>query len=72
MSENKRIKDSPKYELADTGEYIMNEASKKGMISAIGFIEMTYPETAKEFKRLQEEQYELFCNKQMDLSLIHI
>ena len=32
----------------------------------IQFIEATYPETAKEFQRLQFEQYELFCKKQMD------
>ena len=33
---------------------------------AIKFIEKTYPETAKEFQRLQFEQYNLFCKKQMD------
>ena len=33
---------------------------------AVDFIEETYPETAKEFKRLQFEQYQLFCRKQMD------
>ena len=33
---------------------------------AITYIETTYPETAKEFQRLQFEQYELFCKKQMD------
>ena len=33
---------------------------------AIKFIEKTYPETAKEFQRLQFEQYSLFCKKQMD------
>tara|TARA_R110002020_G_scaffold127349_2_gene285733 strand:+ start:207 stop:596 length:390 start_codon:yes stop_codon:yes gene_type:complete len=33
---------------------------------AVQFIEKTYPETAKEFKRLQNEQYDLFCKKQMD------
>tara|TARA_Y100001937_G_C7082164_1_gene313538 strand:+ start:672 stop:1073 length:402 start_codon:yes stop_codon:yes gene_type:complete len=32
----------------------------------ISFIEKHYPETAKEFQRLQFEQYELFCKKQMD------
>ena len=32
----------------------------------ISFIEEHYPETAKEFQRLQFEQYELFCKKQMD------
>ena len=33
---------------------------------AVQFIEQQYPETAEEFKRLQKEQYELFCKKQMD------
>ena len=33
---------------------------------AIAYIEKHYPETAKEFQRLQFEQYELFCKKQMD------
>ena len=34
--------------------------------NAINFIEKNYPETAKEFQRLQFEQYQLFCKKQMD------
>ena len=33
---------------------------------AIDYIEKTYPETAKEFQRLQFEQWQLFCKKQMD------
>jgi hypothetical protein len=33
---------------------------------AIAYIEEAYPETANEFKRLQQEQYDLFCKKQMD------
>ena len=32
----------------------------------IVFIEKHYPETAKEFQRLQFEQWLLFCKKQMD------
>ena len=35
-------------------------------VNPIEFIEEHYPETAKEFKRIQEEQYEVFCKKQMD------
>ena len=42
------------------------DSSKNGYTTAVGFIERQYPETAKEFKRLQNEQYELFCKKQMD------
>ena len=33
---------------------------------AIEYIEKKYPETAKEFQRLQFEQWALFCKKQMD------
>ena len=53
------IKDSPvkeKYEIMDNGQYV----------DAVEFIENEYPETAKEFRRIQKEQYELFCKKQMD------
>ena len=44
---------------------------KKGTLyskntAAIKYIEEHYPETAKEFQRLQYEQWELFCKKQMD------
>ena len=35
-------------------------------MDAIEFIEAQYPETAYEFQRLQDEQYALFCRKQMD------
>ena len=33
---------------------------------AIVYIEKNYPETAKEFQRIQFEQWLLFCKKQMD------
>ena len=36
------------------------------MSKAVKFIEETYPETAKEFKKVQAEQWETFCQKQMD------
>ena len=39
---------------------------KKETHEAINYIEENYPETAKEFQRLQFEQYDLFCKKQMD------
>ena len=44
----------------------IKEREKGGMTDAVGYIEQTYPETALEFKRLQNEQYKLFCRKQMD------
>jgi hypothetical protein len=39
---------------------------KKSTHNAITYIEENYPETAKEFQRLQFEQWLLFCKKQMD------
>ena len=36
------------------------------MKSIIKEIETMYPETCKEFKRLQTEQYDTFCKKQYD------
>ena len=44
----------------------IKEREMGSMTNAVGYIEQTYPETAQEFKRLQNEQYELFCRKQMD------
>ena len=37
-----------------------------GNVNPIEFIEKHYPETANEFKKIQTEQYEVFCRKQMD------
>ena len=36
------------------------------MNNIIKEIESSYPETCKEFKRIQKEQYETFCKKQFD------
>ena len=47
----------------------LSDNIKYGMTTkpdAIAYIEKHYPETAKEFQRLQFEQYHLFCKKQMD------
>ena len=35
-------------------------------VDPVKYIEKEYPETAKSFKEIQKEQYELFCKKQMD------
>ena len=35
-------------------------------VDAIAYIEKEYPETAKEFKEIQFEQWATFCKKQMD------
>ena len=42
------------------------KVEKSDKINPIDFIEEHYPETAKEFKRIQQEQYQVFCKKQMD------
>ena len=34
--------------------------------TAVQLMEQQYPKTTDEFKRLQKQQYELFCQKQMD------
>jgi len=39
---------------------------ESGYVDAIDYIEKNYPETAREFRSLQAEQYALFCKKQMD------
>ena len=67
---SKTIKDSKDYteykkifngEKTEINSYLTGDGG-----DAITYIETTYPETAKEFQRLQFEQYELFCRKQMD------
>ena len=64
---NKAIKEKPQYEKYDMmgGEPIKSHLIDNGG-DPVAYIEVTYPETAKEFQRLQKEQYELFCRKQMD------
>jgi len=68
----KIIKDTPNGKKPSHEKYNYNPAvpPMEQIISfdedAVGYIETTYPETAEEFKRLQKEQYELFCKKQMD------
>ena len=43
-----------------------SDSLKREKDEAITYIEKHYPETAKEFQKLQFEQYALFCKKQMD------
>jgi len=57
------IKDSPTKSAYKKGDLYKGSGYKE---EAIEYIEKTYPETAKEFQRLQFEQYALFCKKQMD------
>jgi hypothetical protein len=42
------------------------------MNTTIKIFEETYPELAKEFKKIQQEQYELFSEKMMDYGLGNI
>ena len=65
---SKIITDESKYsQYDDTLEKIVKRKNNKnGMTTAISYIEKTYPETAKEFQRIQFEQWETFCKKHMD------
>ena len=47
-------------------EEVKKRKYEKETHEAIDYIEENYPETAKEFQRIQFEQYLLFCRKQMD------
>ena len=65
MEENiKVIKDNPTYKKYPKSGIIDPDAYKNS--SPVRYIETEYPETAKSFKAIQKEQYELFCKKQMD------
>ena len=77
---SKAIKDKPVYEKYEANNVVDPpvedlKASDFGTeapfeyeenMEAIEFIEANYPETAHEFQRLQDEQYAMFCRKQMD------
>ena len=64
----KAIVDKPIYEDYVRNELVMkiNNDKKMDQVDAVKYIEEEYPETAKSFKAIQKEQYELFCKKQMD------
>ena len=47
-------------------ERVLNKEKNLDHVDAIAFIEKEYPETAKEFQKIQFEQWETFCKKQMD------
>ena len=54
--------DSPKRKIS---KYVTGTLYSKNP-EAVEYIEKHYPETAKEFQKLQFEQRALFCKKQMD------
>ena len=64
----KNIADKPVYQ-----EYLDNieiepikSEDKMEDVDAMNYIEKEYPETAKEFHKIQFEQWSTFCRKQMD------
>ena len=65
----KVIKDNPVYKKYPKNKVEFNKETigdKMDQVDAVKYIEEEYPETAKSFKEIQKEQYELFCKKQMD------
>ena len=77
MTKKKAIADKPVYQdyiesdmyAQDTWKEIdMNKVNPPlpGLTDPVKYIEKEYPQTAKSFKAIQKEQYELFCKKQMD------
>ena len=65
MKKKKHITDKAVYQ-----EYLDNipteSEDKMDQVDAIAYIEKEYPETSKEFKEIQYEQWATFCRKQMD------
>ena len=45
---------------------VVTQHKTEEKVDAIKFIEEHYPETSTEFKKIQAEQYKVFCKKQMD------
>ena len=71
MTKKKNIADKPIYQeyINDKGETLtIIDDTPGGKVDrdAIKYIEKEYPKTAKEFQRIQFEQWATFCKKQMD------
>ena len=63
----KHIADKPVYtEYLDNDKIETIIGDNMDSVDAVKYIEKEYPQTAKSFKAIQKEQYELFCKKQMD------
>ena len=56
------MKQYSKYRISDENTFDLEEGKEE----SIEYIEKHYPETAKEFQKIQFEQYLTFCKKQMD------
>ena len=69
---SKTVLESSRYKRGDLYKKSKVEFNEKDLtkskedMSAVEWVENRYPETCKEFKRIQKSQYELFCRKQMD------
>jgi len=65
MKKPKHIADKPVYQ-----EYVDRDEKQSEVnmdeVDAIKYIEEEYPETSKEFRQIQYEQWATFCKKQMD------
>ena len=59
------IKDTPKG-LPDSALDFPREAPESEYSDVIEYMEKTYPQMTSEFKKIQRDQYELFCRKQYD------
>ena len=68
MTETKKKK--PIVDKAVYQEYLKDiptgSEDKMDQVDAMNYIEKEYPETSKEFKEIQFEQWATFCKKQMD------
>jgi len=69
--EQKIIKDSPRVKYSETTvsrsikpDKKINSYFTENSGDAVAYIETTYPEMAKEYGKICQEQYELFCRKQ--------
>ena len=77
MAKKKAISDKPVYQEFnrmdavgqngnDGTHYDLIGDDNMDQVDAISYIEKEYPETAKEFQKIQYEQWATFCKKQMD------
>ena len=73
MTKKKAISDKPVYQefnrmdaIGQNGNDGAHYDEIDNNMDAIKYIEKEYPETAKEFQKIQFEQWSTFCKKQMD------
>ena len=59
------IKDTPKG-LPDSALDFPKDVPESEYSDVIEYMEKTYPQMTSEFKKIQRDQYELFCKKQYD------